>query len=606
MRISLGVLGAAARAPYLEVARRLAVLFLITFQAAAIPAIAAQDAVPGSYAKGRILVMPRPGLPDAELAKIVGVHGGKARRVTSSGLHIVDLPANASEQAVATALSQHPHLKFAELDQRVLPVMTPNDPYFGSEWHTTKIGAPAAWDLSLGTGVTIAILDTGVDGTHPDLSAQMVPGWNFYANNSNTSDTYGHGTGVAGTAAATSNNGVGVASIAGRANLMPIVIADSSGVGYWSLIAQGISYAADHGARLANISYENLLSSSSIVSAAQYMKSKNGLVVIAAGNCGCNANLTPSTSMIPVSATDANDQITTFSSYGSYVVISAPGSYIYTTTMGGGYAQGIGTSFASPIVAGTVALMMSANPGLANTKIESLLYASATDLGAPGRDIYYGYGRVNAAAAVQAALGTPSTTDTQPPTSSISSPSASATVSGLVPVNVSATDNVGVTKVELHVNGATVATDTTSPFGFSWDSTTVANGMVTLTAVAYDAAGNSASSAPVSVNVANVTAAPPPPPPVATPPVVKILSPVSGPMRAKGSVAVSTSASDTSGAAGITQKLYIDGALKMTGTGGSLSYSWNVNKIASGTHTIQVTASDTAGLSSSASIQITK
>jgi subtilisin family serine protease len=329
-------------------------------------------------------------------------------------------------------------------------------------------------------------------------------------------------------------------------------------------------------------------------------------VVIAAGNCGCNANLTPSTSMIPVSATDANDQITTFSSYGSYVAISAPGSYIYTTTMGGGYAQGIGTSFASPIVAGTVALMMSANPGLANTKIESLLYASATDLGAPGRDIYYGYGRVNAAAAVQAALGTPSTTDTQPPTSSISSPSASATVSGLVPVNVSATDNVGVTKVELHVNGATVATDTTSPFGFSWDSTTVANGMVTLSAVAYDAAGNSASSAPVSVNIANVTAAPPPPPPVATPPVVKILSPVSGPMRAKGSVAVSTSASDTSGAAGITQKLYIDGALKMTGTGGSLSYSWNVNKIASGTHTIQVTASDTAGLSSSASIQITK
>jgi len=522
-------------------------------------AAGAADAEPGSFARGRILLMPRPGLPEAELAKIVGVHGGKARKITSSGLHVVELPPNASEQAVVNFLAHHPHLKFAELDQKVTANLTPNDPYFGSEWHAAKIGAPTAWDSSNGAGVTIAILDSGVDGTHPDLSAQMVPGWNFYDNNSNTSDVYGHGTQTAGTAAATNNNGMGVAAIAGGAKIMPIRIADASGTGYWSMIAQGISYAVDHGARVASISFDNLLSSSSILTAAQHMKSKNGLVVIAAGNCGCSPNLTPSAAVIPVSATDSNDQMTAWSSYGSYVAMSAPGVSIYTTTVGGGYGQVSGTSFSSPIVAATVALMMSANPRLANTKIESLLYSTATDLGPSGRDIYFGYGRVNAAAAAQAALGAATTVDSQAPTASLTSPSASVTVSGLVPVDVAATDNVAVTKVELRVNGATVAADTMSPYSFSWDSTTAANGIASLTAIAYDAAGNSTSSASVSVNVANATISVPPPVTDSTAPAVHILSPSSGSIKAKGSVTISASASDNSGSAGITQTLYIDG-----------------------------------------------
>lgn len=557
----------------------------------------------GSFAKGRILVIPRPGLPDMEFAKILSAHGGKARKIGSTGIAIVDLPAGASEQAVVALLAHNPHIKSAELDQKVTPSFTPNDPYLGSEWHITKIGAPTAWNSTQGSGVTIAILDTGVDGMHPDLTAQMVPGWNFYDNNSNTSDVYGHGTWVAGTAAATSNNGIGVAAVAGQAKLMPIRIADSSGTGYWSMIAQGISYAADHGARVANISYENLLMSSSIISAAQYMKNKGGLVVIAAGNCGCNPGLTPSTTMIPVSATDSNDLITSFSSYGSYVAVSAPGNSIYTTAPGGGYTQGVGTSFASPVVAGTIALMMSANPTLANTQIESSLYSTATDLGASSRDIYYGYGRVNAAAAVQAIIGA-TTTDAVAPTDAISNPLANSSVSGLVTVDVSATDNVGVVKVELRVNGATVATDTTAPYAFAWDSTRVANGMATLTAVAYDAAGNSTVSAPVAVNVANaatVTTVD------TTPPVVAILSPAYGAtIRPKGSVSISSSASDNSSSAGITQSLYIDDVLMTTVSGSSLSYSWSVNKVSTGVHTIKVISSDAARNTSTASIQVTK
>ena len=116
-----------------------------------------------AYARGRVLISPRPGLPETELAKIVGEHGGKARKIGQSGVYIVDLPANASEKAVAQRLANNPHLKFAELDRRVSPAFAVNDPYAGSEWHLGKIGAPLAWDVAQGAGVTIAILDSGVD-----------------------------------------------------------------------------------------------------------------------------------------------------------------------------------------------------------------------------------------------------------------------------------------------------------------------------------------------------------------------------------------------------------------------------------------------------------
>jgi thermitase len=578
---------------------------LIAAAIACAPAVAQEaPSKNGSYAAGRLLVMARAGLPDAALAKLLKEHGANgARRVGQTDLHIVDLPPG-NETAVLARLAHHPHLKFAELDKSVEPSFTPNDPYLGSQWHTTKIGAPAAWDLSQGSGITIAILDTGVDGSHPDLATQMVPGWNFYNNSSSTGDVKGHGTWVAGAAAAAINNGMGVAAVAGKAKIMPIRVSDSTGTAYWSSIAQGISYAADHGARVANVSYENLLQSSSIISAANYMKSKGGLVVVAAGNCSCNPGLTPSTSMISVSATDSSDARASFSSYGSYVGISAPGSYIYTTAVGGGYTQGLGTSFASPVVAATVALMMSARPTMSNSQIESLLYSTATDLGAAGRDIYFGYGRVNAGAAVQAVAGATTTVDTQAPTASISSPGASASVSGIVNASVSASDNVGVTKVVLRVNGAAVATDTAAPYSFSWDSTTIANGIATLTAVAYDAAGNEGVSAQVAVNVANTAALTTTD---ATPPVVSFVSPSSGTViSGRGTVSIKSSSSDNSGTTGLTQSLYIDGVLKATATGASLSYSWNAKKAARGEHTIKVVATDAARNSSSASVQVTK
>jgi thermitase len=548
------------------------------------------------HAPGRLLIGARAGVSDAEMRKLLGPYAGRATRIGRSDLHIANVPVGA-EKTIVDFLAKHPQLKFAELDRRLAPSFTANDPYAGSQWHLSKIGSNIAWDSAQGAGITIAILDSGVDGTHPDLSARMVAGWNFLDNNANAADVNGHGTAVAGAAAATLNNGTGVAGTAGQARIMPVRIADANAYAYYSTIAQGINWAADNGARVANISYA-AGGSAAVQSAAQYMKSKGGLVIVAAGNNGIDEMIAPTTTMIIVSATNSTDSKTSWSSYGAAVSLAAPGQDIWTTVRGGIYQAWWGTSLASPVVAGVVGLMMSAKPSLGSGQIESLLFSSATDLGAAGRDPLYGYGRVNAAAAVQTSLSAVAA-DTQAPSASISAPLANSSVSGMVAVDVVASDNVGVAKVELRVNGATVATDMVAPFGFSWDSSKQANGMNTLAAVAFDAAGNSASSAAVSVNVANSVAAD------TSPPSISISTPKAGSV-VSGSVSISSSASDNAGAAGIKQTLLIDGVQVASGTGATLSYSWNTRKASAGSHIIQALAQDAAGNKSSSSVSVSK
>ena len=574
----------------------------LLFAAGAAGAAPPQRSAEGPWVKGRLLVVANAGVSEGQLSKMVGVGGANASRLGGSNLFIVNLPAQASETAVLARLRNNPHLKGAELDQLVAPNLVTNDPYAGSQWHLPKIGANAAWDMSQGSGVTIAILDTGVDGAHPDLAPRMVPGWNFYDNNSNTSDVYGHGTRVAGAAAAAANNGIGVASVAGQAKIMPIRISDTSGIGSWGAIAQGITYAADRGVRVANVSYM-VASSTAIQSAAQYMKNKGGLVFVSAGNTGVEVSTKSTTTMIPVSATDKNDVRTSWSTFGEVVTLAAPGAAIYSTNRGGGYGSVSGTSFSSPITAGVAALVMAARPTLSSADVEKLLISTAVDLGTPGRDPYYGHGRVDAHAAVLAAINSPSgpSIDTQAPSVAITAPLGSSTVNGVVPVNVNASDNVGVTKVELRVNGSLVATDTTTPFAFSWDTTKVANGTANLVVRAFDAAGNAANSSTVAVNVANTTA-----PVVAdtTPPVVTFVSPQT--TSVSGNLTVSVSATDNAGPSGLRQWLYINGGLVASATGGSLNYKWNTNKLRPGTYTLQAVATDASGNSASQSLQVVR
>jgi hypothetical protein len=237
--------------------------------------------------------------------------------------------------------------------------------------------------------------------------------------------------------------------------------------------------------------------------------------------------------------------------------------------------------------------MMATNPALGPTDIQNLLFSTAVDLGAVGLDPYYGHGRVNAAAAVQAAK-TAVPQDTTAPTVSLTAPAYGATVKGLVAVNVSASDNVGVSKVNLLVNGVQLASDITSPYGFSWDSAKVPDGSATLIAYAYDAAGNSASSS-ISVKVANTVDT--------TAPTANISNPGSG-SKVSGTVGIQASASDNVGVK--TLSLYIDGTYQTSVSGGSLSYNWNTRRILAGTHTLLVKAQDAAGNVGSKSIQVTK
>ncbi|KQV84864.1 peptidase S8 [Massilia sp. Root351] len=584
---------------------RALILAFAGMAAAVAPQVRAASDSDGDYARGRILVEPRAGLTAGEFDKLLKAHGGKARKIGQGSTHIVELPANASEKAVVAQLKNRPEFKFVELDRRVKSSYVVNDPYAGGEWHLNNIGAAAAWDSAKGAGVTIAILDSGVDGAHPDLQANLVAGYNVYGNNTDTSDVCGHGTAVAGSAAARSDNGVGVAGVAGQARIMPVRIAYLDPTygcyAYYSTVASGLTYAADHGARIANVSYGGVAGSAAVQSAAQYMRSKGGLVFVSAGNNGKDEGLAPTSTMIVVSATDGSDTKASWSSYGNFVSLAAPGSGIWTTSKGGLYQTWNGTSFAAPVAAAAAALLMSARPDLSPAQVETILFNTAKDLGAAGRDNLYGYGRVNAAAAMTAALAAPTAPDTQAPSVAIAAPLGSSTVSGAATVSVNASDNTGVARVDLQVNGAVVASADAAPYVFSWDSTGVANGMNNLVAVAYDAAGNRGNSSAVAVNVANAL---PPAAPDTVAPVVVLTNPVAG--RVNGNVNVTVNASDNSGAAGIRLSLYIDGSLKASGSGSSLSYSWNTKKEAVGTHTVQTRATDAAGNTSTATVQVTR
>lgn len=543
---------------------------------------------PTQFVEGRVLVKFRDDiLPDHARNLVAALGARDAGEINGLGVRILDLPDEADETGFAQAMAQRPEVEFAELDRILLPdEVVPDDPWYIDQWHLKKINAPTAWSTTSGNAnVIVAVLDSGVDGTHPDLAPKMVPGWNVYSKNSTTNDTGGHGTTVAGTVAAASNNGIGVASVAWGCKIMPVRIIDSSGYTSTSLVADGLTWAADHGARVANISFSPIVDSSTVTSAAKYFQSKGGVVTSSAGNLGNFVSTPENPYILTVGATDTNDVLASFSSSGNAVDLSAPGVLIRTTSLGGGYQSVAGTSFSAPIVAGVAALVMSANPSLSPAKIQDVLKQSADDLGAAGWDPSYGSGRVNAARALVLAGGAP-VVDSSAPTLNMDSPFGGSVLSGVVSVGVSASDNVGVALVALSIDGDSRGTDTSSPYTFQWDTTSAINGLHTLIATASDAAGNSASYS-ITVNVNNS-----PVPMDTTPPTETITSPSEG-TKVYSNVSISVNATDN--VVVVRNELYVDGVLEASSTASPFTTKWNTRKAKAGSHVLQCKAYDAAG-----------
>lgn len=557
------------------------------------------EAAGPKWVEGQIIVKPRAGVSAEKFGQILAKSGGHSKAsFPQINAHIVTVPPQA-EEAVIKALANNPNIEYAEKDMLVeLSAVTPDDPKYGSQWFLPKIQAPTAWDSTAGENITVAVLDTGVQADHPDLVGNLVPGWNAASNNSDTSPIMWHGTSVAGVVAASANNATGVASVAWEANIMPVRVSDTAdGVAQWSALVNGILWAADHGADVVNMSYDLSYGAYVLDDAAQYFRGKGGVVVIAAGNSNTDGGYSDNPNMITVAATDSNDNKASFSNYGDNVDVSAPGASIYTTYINSGYANTSGTSFASPATAGVVALIMAANPYLTPDEVEAVLEQSSDDpIAGTDWHPYFGWGRVNAAAAVQLAQQTVNT-DTEAPSATIFSPQNNATISGTVLVEVSASDNNSVTGVDLYADGQWIGRDLTAPYQFSWDSTQVADGSVVFKAYAQDAAGNEGVSAGLSVNVANQQAIQD-----EVAPSVNIFDPADGSTVSR-TVNIGVTANDNIGVKTLT--VLVDGSeLCSTMDSSSISCNWNTRKASDGAHVITAIAEDAAGNQAESSVTV--
>ena len=391
------------------------------------------------HVPGRLLAIPKQGADAARVAATLAGHRAKIHhQIASLGIQVLDVPEESSAPVIES-LKNSGLFEIVERDYyahtAAATTVVPNDTSYSNQWYLPQISAPQAWAISTGSAsVVVAVVDSGVDGAHHDLASKLAPGWNFLTSSSTTTDALGHGTAVAGVVAAASNNGAGIAGVSWNSRIMPLVVVDTTGYASYSNIAAAIQYAADNGASVVNVSLGGTSSSSVLQSAVDYAWSKNVVVFAAAMN---DSNTSPSypaacNHAVAVSATDSTDALATYSNYGSWIALSAPGSNIFTTTVGGGYGYWYGTSFASPIATGVAALALAVNPTLTAPALVTLLEQNSDDLGAAGFDSYFGWGRVNAFKAVTAAQPHPVVT-TAPLTASLTAGQAqqfTATVTG--------------------------------------------------------------------------------------------------------------------------------------------------------------------------------
>jgi subtilisin family serine protease len=384
-----------------------------------------------------------------------------------SSTYVLEFAPHLDMEAVAREYAMNPAVEYAEPDRRVSVRFVPNDPYFSSSgawgqsfpdlWGLHLVGAEAAWDVARGAGVVIAIIDTGIDAGHPDLASSIwvnpgeipgnhrdddgngyvddVNGWNFVDDSGRVDDDNGHGTHVAGTAAASGNDGTGILGVAWESRVMAVKGLDADGNGYVSDLAEAILYAVDNGAAVVNASWGGPATSTmrDVLAAAH---GAGVVVVAAAGNDAADLDgrlvqaFDPSDdpNAISVSAFTHADRLAPFSNFGTSIDVAAPGggdddpagtpsperSVLSlrarnaapaitgngVLVVGDVFLRQAGTSMAAPHVAGAAAVLLSARPDLSPEQVRQALRLGADDTGAPGWDVQAGYGRLNVAGAL--------------------------------------------------------------------------------------------------------------------------------------------------------------------------------------------------------------
>ncbi|MDB4349685.1 S8 family serine peptidase [Omnitrophica bacterium] len=337
-------------------------------------------------------------------------------------------------------LRKDPEVAYAAPNYLRKAEMVPDDPYYDSAgswgqpyddlWGLKKINCEDAWDISQGEGVIVAIIDTGVDYDHEDIKENIwtnedeiagnniddddngyiddIKGWDFAYGDSDPRDKDGHGTHCAGIISAIGNNGIGIIGTAPMSKIMVLQGLDETGYGYDSNLAECIVYAADNGADILSNSWGGWGESQLLEDAFNYAYSKGCISFTSAGNNNDDVRYyypAAIETVIAVSATTHDDKKSTFSNWGSFIDVAAPGTDILSlratdttvgTPVGENYTRADGTSMASPHVAGIAALMLSDRPELGNDEIRTMIQISSDDIGVAGKDDYFGYGRVNA------------------------------------------------------------------------------------------------------------------------------------------------------------------------------------------------------------------
>lgn len=356
---------------------------------------------PSAFEQGEIVVKFRPG------AAADGRRSANTENRTTDipnpaldkiGVSHLRIPAGSSVGEMVAVYERNPNVEYAQPNYLREAIENPNDPSLGSQWALTKIGAQNAWGVSTGTtSVILAVLDTGLDVNHADLKN--------WAGSAPTADDHGHGTLVAGLAAAATNNATGISSLCWKCTILSLKVLNATGSGSDTTIAGAIITAADAGAKVINMSFGGYSTTPAMQDAVNYAWGKGAILIAAAGNDNVSTPIYPAAlnNVLSVGATDSSDAKATFSNFGAWVQVAAPGVNVGTTKMGGAYGGSSGTSMAAPIVSSLAGYLLSANPGLTNQEITSLIKQNSDQVA--GSAALGGAGRINAQKAIAAAGG---------------------------------------------------------------------------------------------------------------------------------------------------------------------------------------------------------